>query len=257
MRILPDAGCEDPAIAIRAPAPAARDQRIMIRLTAAEHDLLTRRANVAGLSPARSTPGPPNKAGRSAGERTAGDVSGTDPPAGPGEQSFTVTPEHPFWEPTQHTWTLAGALEAGDQLLQRDGDHLTIPAVTTLDRTEPFTVEVQFGEVPRPTGCGSAVISGLGSHFGCAGTGDPACDRRRRSSPSRREQAPLLRHRVRLVEVVALYQGGPTLNSARVRDSAWATVDFPTPDLPPTNSTAGDSAIRRLWHPCACMIHIG
>jgi len=74
----------------------------------------------------------------STGDRIAGEVSGTDPPESP--DSLTVTPEHPFWEPTQETWTPAGDLQPGDHLLQRDGDLLTITRITTLDRTTPFTV---------------------------------------------------------------------------------------------------------------------
>ena len=73
-----------------------------------------------------------------AGERVAGEVSGTDPPASSG--SLTVTPEHPFWEPVGEAWTPAGDLQPGDRLLQRDGDLLTITGITTLDRTESFTV---------------------------------------------------------------------------------------------------------------------
>ena len=74
----------------------------------------------------------------STGDRVAGEVSGTDPPAS--SDSLTVTPEHPFWEPTEETWTPAGDLQPGDHLLQRDGDLLTITSITTPDRTTPFTV---------------------------------------------------------------------------------------------------------------------
>lgn len=57
-----------------------------------------------------------------AGEPTSGTDSGTDPPAGSEVESFTVTLEHSFWQADEETWTLAGELAAGDELLPRDGE---------------------------------------------------------------------------------------------------------------------------------------
>lgn len=75
-----------------------------------------------------------------AGDPAGDEVSGADPPTGSEVESFTVTPEHPFWQADTETWTLAGDLAVGDELLQRDGDRIAIVAVETLERAEPFTV---------------------------------------------------------------------------------------------------------------------
>ncbi|GLZ78406.1 hypothetical protein Afil01_32130 [Actinorhabdospora filicis] len=66
-------------------------------------------------------------------------VSGTDPPSAAG-QSFTVTPEHPIWEASTRTWTLAGDLQIGDRLLQEDGATPVITAIHRLEPSTPFTV---------------------------------------------------------------------------------------------------------------------
>ncbi|GIG65921.1 RHS repeat-associated core domain-containing protein [Phytomonospora endophytica] len=75
-----------------------------------------------------------------AGDPTSGTVSGTDPPAGSQVETFTVTPEHPFWQVDEQAWVDAGELEAGDGLLRRDGDRIEIVAVERLERDAPFTV---------------------------------------------------------------------------------------------------------------------
>lgn len=75
-----------------------------------------------------------------AGDPSGDEVSGTDPPSGSEVKSFTVTPEHPFWQADEQTWTLAGDLAVGDELLQRDGDRIEIVAVETRERDRPFTV---------------------------------------------------------------------------------------------------------------------
>jgi hypothetical protein len=50
----------------------------------------------------------------------------TDGPTGNNAETLTATDGHPFWEVIGHTWTTAGALKPGDEILSPDGTVRTV-----------------------------------------------------------------------------------------------------------------------------------